>query len=443
LCTITASYEGKSNSFDVTIKNVPAVLDHVTITGDAQVNESSSAQYTLTAYYSDSSSTNVTSSASWEISKGSSYASISSGGELTTVAVTSDQSCIITAYYEGKSNSIGVTIKNVPPDYVVNSVEVSFSGSVAYTDTDIEITVTVSNNGGWPQNPPTYVTAILREFGNVGGYYEPLGTAEVSYGGIPPGESKTISWFETIPTGLNQNKYFVDAIVDYDHQERESNEDNNEYIAPEGDYFWIYPSTAPTVPTGLTVTQSYIYLGSMKIPSGWNVYWNPSSSDYGVSYYKVFRDGALLGTTSTTGYFDSNPTIGCWQVSAVGGNGEESDRCDEVCTGGSSPIIYIDDSITDFWQITGVPPEWCPSELRSVWEFKFDDTDGDASLSGGATVWINGMDVTSYSELYEGDGYSGIYHVERCGSDEDWHHDWDVVLYDAEGHNSNTLTITP
>ncbi|MCF8083466.1 MAG: S8 family serine peptidase [Deltaproteobacteria bacterium] len=121
-CTITATYGGKSDTRNVTIKNVAATLSYIKISGSTQVNESSGAQYTCTAYYSDGSSPNVTSSASW--SENSTYATISSsGGYLTTYSVSSDQSCTITATYGGKSDSHGVTIKNVSQD--VGSIRVS------------------------------------------------------------------------------------------------------------------------------------------------------------------------------------------------------------------------------------------------------------------------------------------------------------------------------
>ena len=105
----------------MTIKNVPATLSYITISGSTQVNENSGAQYTCTAYYSDGSSSTVTSSASW--SENSSYASISSSGYLTTYSVSSDQSCTITATYGGKTDTHNVTIKNVSQD--VGSIRVS------------------------------------------------------------------------------------------------------------------------------------------------------------------------------------------------------------------------------------------------------------------------------------------------------------------------------
>ena len=114
--------QGTADSSIYVMQNELPTLNSVTITGSIQVNESSGAQYTLTANYSDGSSTDVTSSASW--SENSSYASISSSGYLTTSSVALDQSCNITASYEGKSDTHNVTIKNVPPN---NSPAVDFS----------------------------------------------------------------------------------------------------------------------------------------------------------------------------------------------------------------------------------------------------------------------------------------------------------------------------
>jgi concanavalin A-like lectin/glucanase superfamily protein/Calx-beta domain-containing protein/fibronectin type III domain protein len=89
-----------------------AVLTGVTISGATSVNESSSADYTLTAYYDGRSPQNVTTSASW--SENSTYATIvSSTGKLTTSSVTSNKSVRITASYGGKSDTHDVTIKNV------------------------------------------------------------------------------------------------------------------------------------------------------------------------------------------------------------------------------------------------------------------------------------------------------------------------------------------
>jgi len=111
-CRITATYGGKSATHDLTIKNIPPTLSYVTISGSTTVNENSGAQYTCTAYYSDGSSVNVSSSTSW--SENSSYATINGGGYLTTGEVPSDQPCRITATYGGRSATYDITIKKEP-----------------------------------------------------------------------------------------------------------------------------------------------------------------------------------------------------------------------------------------------------------------------------------------------------------------------------------------
>jgi hypothetical protein len=106
-------------------QNELTTLNSVTITGSTQVNESSGAQYTLTANYSDGTSTNVTNNVSW--SAGSNYASVSSSGYLTTSSVQSDQSCTITASYGGQSDTYDVTIKDVSQTYSHHSDRISRS----------------------------------------------------------------------------------------------------------------------------------------------------------------------------------------------------------------------------------------------------------------------------------------------------------------------------
>jgi hypothetical protein len=85
-------------------------ISYIQISGPTQVNENSTAQYSCIAYYSNGSSSTVTSSASW--SENSSYASISDSGVLTTNLVSSDKSCTITASYGGKSDTHTVTIRD-------------------------------------------------------------------------------------------------------------------------------------------------------------------------------------------------------------------------------------------------------------------------------------------------------------------------------------------
>ena len=80
----------------------------ILITGPAEVEEGEGAQYTCTAYYSNGSSSDVSSSARW--SDDSTYASIDTDGYLTTTFVDSDQTVSITANYEGIGDIKSVTI---------------------------------------------------------------------------------------------------------------------------------------------------------------------------------------------------------------------------------------------------------------------------------------------------------------------------------------------
>jgi hypothetical protein len=80
------------------------------ITGPTTVNESSSAKYALTIYWSGGTHSTMTSYATW--TDNSSHAKFTSAGVLKTSAVTANKSCRITAAYAGKSCSLYITIRN-------------------------------------------------------------------------------------------------------------------------------------------------------------------------------------------------------------------------------------------------------------------------------------------------------------------------------------------
>ena len=100
---------------DIRSANADPILDSVTISGPAEIFEGHEAQYTLTANYSDGSNSDVSSHASW--SDNSSFASITSYGNLIASSVVSDQSCMITANYESRSDTHNVTIADVPQNH--------------------------------------------------------------------------------------------------------------------------------------------------------------------------------------------------------------------------------------------------------------------------------------------------------------------------------------
>lgn len=85
-------------------------LSSIMVSDVSSVYENSSESYTCTANYSDGSTQDVTSSTSWSLN--SSYATINSNGVLIANSVNSDQSCIITASYGGKSDTQSIIIKD-------------------------------------------------------------------------------------------------------------------------------------------------------------------------------------------------------------------------------------------------------------------------------------------------------------------------------------------
>jgi L,D-peptidoglycan transpeptidase YkuD (ErfK/YbiS/YcfS/YnhG family) len=92
---------------------------------------------------------------------------------------------------------------------------------------------------------------------------------------------------------------------------------------------WSVDTTPPSVPTGLSADPSTTQIA---------LSWSPSSG--GAVGYHVYRDGALLGTTDTTGYTDTKVSQGTsyrYQVTALDGLGNESAPSDATVTGLEPP----------------------------------------------------------------------------------------------------------
>jgi len=110
-CEITADFGGKQDQILVQIRNI-VIITHVIVTGPSNVEERDGAQYTCMAYYDDGAIVDRTSLADW--SENSIYATINSTGYLTTLETpNSDEPCLITASYEGKSDNHLIQIDNV------------------------------------------------------------------------------------------------------------------------------------------------------------------------------------------------------------------------------------------------------------------------------------------------------------------------------------------
>jgi len=138
-------------------------LTGLSVSGDDSVNESSSANYTATAFFSDRSTQTVTGSAIW--SENSSYASISTSGMLTTQEVSIDQTVTVQASYTyngvAETDTKVVTIVDVPVPVTLTGLSISGddsvneNSSVNYTATAFfsdGSTQTVTGSAIWSEN---------------------------------------------------------------------------------------------------------------------------------------------------------------------------------------------------------------------------------------------------------------------------------------------------
>lgn len=99
--TVTASYDGKSDTHAVSIAYVAPAVTSILIAGPGSVEEGEIAQYVCTAHYSDGSSAEVV--PSW--SENSIYASIDGSGLLSTGNVIADEQVTIQAGFNGKTTA--------------------------------------------------------------------------------------------------------------------------------------------------------------------------------------------------------------------------------------------------------------------------------------------------------------------------------------------------
>ena len=106
---ITAHGSSCSTNADAVrfIATCPPELDHIVIEGEDTVDENSTVDYALRAYYSDGSSQRV--EAGWSVTCPA-IAGISLTGLLTTLEVDLDETCTVVATYEDETTSLDVTI---------------------------------------------------------------------------------------------------------------------------------------------------------------------------------------------------------------------------------------------------------------------------------------------------------------------------------------------
>ncbi|WP_435547548.1 hypothetical protein [Desulfobacterium sp. N47] len=109
--TVSASFGGKTASYNVTIKNIVVAaktLSGLTISGPSSMKQGTTAAFTATTSYSDGTSAAVT--PVW--SENSTYATINASGVLTAATVTTNQNVTVTANYTSGGVS-AINTKNV------------------------------------------------------------------------------------------------------------------------------------------------------------------------------------------------------------------------------------------------------------------------------------------------------------------------------------------
>ena len=105
-------------------------------------------------------------------------------------------------------------------------------------------------------------------------------------------------------------------------------------------------TTPPTVPTNVRVVAHRGRTG---------ITWRRSSDAFGVAGYRVLRNGALLGTTQGTSYWDRTPPAGqsaVYSVVAYDGVGHASRP-------GNARVVPGSEAVDRAWVETGAGPAWC------------------------------------------------------------------------------------
>ncbi|WP_321311668.1 DUF4214 domain-containing protein [Halarcobacter sp.] len=141
--------------------STPTTLQNITINGSSSLNENTTSNYTVTAYYSDGSFEVVI--PSW--SENSSYSSINSSGILSASSVSQDSTVTITASYNGKIATKQVLIKDIPYDYTGK-----WSGtSYVYLTQDPSVNCTWNLSITVYENDTVFISSMLASQNNAVG----------------------------------------------------------------------------------------------------------------------------------------------------------------------------------------------------------------------------------------------------------------------------------
>ncbi len=229
----------ESLPFSFTVTSSGSQLTGLSISGPATVVENNSGQFTATAYFSDGSSSTVTSSTSW--SENSSVTSISSSGLLSAGSVSSDTAVTVSASYTlngiAKATSANVTVVN--------------SGSGGGTTTIHPLVNGTFESGASPWSPSGYADVVALSYPHLGSWYAYLCNANNADGSfaqffpIPAGataatiqfylnvvssETSTTTAFDTMKVDLaTGSDQYVGTIAQFSNLDKGAN-GNGSYV---------------------------------------------------------------------------------------------------------------------------------------------------------------------------------------------------------------------
>ncbi len=143
-CTITATLGGESDYGSLTVTAPVVTLVSIAITPDsATIQETTTRQFTATGTYSDESTQNLTSSATWTSSNQAiAFVSNNYGTKGLATGMATGGPVTISAVYSGKTGTASLTVIPARPDLSVRITSVISSG----TDT-VTVSYTAENTG--------------------------------------------------------------------------------------------------------------------------------------------------------------------------------------------------------------------------------------------------------------------------------------------------------
>ncbi len=154
IATVVATFDGKTDSFDIAILYVAPAVTGLSIAGPVALEEGASAAFTCTASYADGTTGVIT--PIW--SESSSYASISAVGLLTAGDVASDQSVSITATINGIIANHALTVLYVAPPVTVTGISINAPTALNENTVETLTCIAIYSDGTTATVSPVWAT---------------------------------------------------------------------------------------------------------------------------------------------------------------------------------------------------------------------------------------------------------------------------------------------